>query len=437
MTATKCRALTAALAAIMALSSCGVIQEQEINDEGPLYKSTVTGQAPDPGSRAEKKKDTKTKSSDSKAEPADTDVKQTDTDKKDTSAASDKVQKMVDEMSVEEKVGQMFIVRADTLEEDVAVDIGVSWVDDDMKKTLSDYHVGGVIYFANNCYDPDQLLSLSEDLQASSDIPLFIGIDEEGGSVARIANNPEFGVDGYDSMLSIGNTGNTDNAEAVGETIGAYLSEYGINLDFAPVADIFTNPSNTVIGNRSFGTDAETVSSMVSACIDGFHSQDIMTCLKHYPGHGDTSGDTHTGYVQVTKTWDELLKEELVPFIDNIDKTDMIMAAHLTLPNVTSDGLPASLSKELLTDKLRGELGYDGVIITDSLLMGAVADNYSSAESAVKVVNAGADIILMPYSLSSAYNAVVKAVNDGSIPEERINESVTRILSLKEKYGLI
>lgn len=420
----------------MALSSCGALKEQKVNDEGPIYKSTVTGQAPEPESRADTKKDKK-KNTDSKAEPADTDVKQTDTDAKAAPAVSSKVQKMVDEMSVEEKVGQMFIVRADTLEEDVAVDIGVSWVDEDMKQTLVDYPVGGVIYFANNCYDPDQLSSLSDDLQASSDIPLFIAIDEEGGSVARIANNPEFGVEGYDSMLSIGNTGNTDNAEEVGETIGAYLSEYGINLDFAPVADIFTNPNNTVIGNRSFGTDAETVSSMVSACIDGFHSQNIMTCLKHYPGHGDTSGDTHTGYVQVTKTWDELLDEELIPFIDNLDKTDMIMAAHLTLPNVTSDGLPASLSKELLTDKLRGELGYDGVIITDSLLMGAVADNYSSAESAVKVVNAGADIILMPYSLSSAYNAVVKAVNDGSIPEERINESVTRILSLKEKYGLI
>ena len=436
MTAKKSRFLLASLAAIMALSSCGVLKEQKLNDEGPIYKSTVTGQAPEPESRADTKKDKK-KNTDSKAEPADTDVKQTDTDAKAAPAVSSKVQKMVDEMSVEEKVGQMFIVRADTLEEDVAVDIGVSWVDEDMKQTLVDYPVGGVIYFANNCYDPDQLSSLSDDLQASSDIPLFIAIDEEGGSVARIANNPEFGVEGYDSMLSIGNTGNTDNAEEVGETIGAYLSEYGINLDFAPVADIFTNPNNTVIGNRSFGTDAETVSSMVSACIDGFHSQNIMTCLKHYPGHGDTSGDTHTGYVQVTKTWDELLDEELIPFIDNLDKTDMIMAAHLTLPNVTSDGLPASLSKELLTDKLRGELGYDGVIITDSLLMGAVADNYSSAESAVKVVNAGADIILMPYSLSSAYNAVVKAVNDGSIPEERINESVTRILSLKEKYGLI
>lgn len=436
MTAKKSRFLLASLAAIMALSSCGVLKEQKVNDEGPIYKSTVTGQSPEPESRADTKKDKK-KNNDSKAEPADTDVKQTDTDAKAAPAVSSKVQKMVDEMSVEEKVGQMFIVRADTLEEDVAVDIGVSWVDEDMKQTLVDYPVGGVIYFANNCYDPDQLSSLSDDLQASSDIPLFIAIDEEGGSVARIANNPEFGVEGYDSMLSIGNTGNTDNAEEVGETIGAYLSEYGINLDFAPVADIFTNPNNTVIGNRSFGTDAETVSSMVSACIDGFHSQDIMTCLKHYPGHGDTSGDTHTGYVQVTKTWDELLDEELIPFIDNLDKTDMIMAAHLTLPNVTSDGLPASLSKELLTDKLRGELGYDGVIITDSLLMGAVADNYSSAESAVKVVNAGADIILMPYSLSSAYNAVVKAVNDGSIPEERINESVTRILSLKEKYGLI
>ncbi len=436
MTAKKSRFLLASLAAIMALSSCGALKEQKVNDEGPIYKSTVTGQAPEPESRADTKKDKK-KNTDSKAEPADTDVKQTDTDAKAAPAVSSKVQKMVDEMSVEEKVGQMFIVRADTLEEDVAVDIGVSWVDEDMKQTLVDYPVGGVIYFANNCYDPDQLSSLSDDLQASSDIPLFIAIDEEGGSVARIANNPEFGVEGYDSMLSIGNTGNTDNAEEVGETIGAYLSEYGINLDFAPVADIFTNPNNTVIGNRSFGTDAETVSSMVSACIDGFHSQNIMTCLKHYPGHGDTSGDTHTGYVQVTKTWDELLDEELIPFIDNLDKTDMIMAAHLTLPNVTSDGLPASLSKELLTDKLRGELGYDGVIITDSLLMGAVADNYSSAESAVKVVNAGADIILMPYSLSSAYNAVVKAVNDGSIPEERINESVTRILSLKEKYGLI
>ena len=436
MTAKKSRFLLASLAAIMALSSCGALKEQKVNDEGPIYKSTVTGQAPEPESRADTKKDKK-KNTDSKAEPADTDVKQTDTDAKAAPAVSSKVQKMVDEMSVEEKVGQMFIVRADTLEEDVAVDIGVSWVDEDMKQTLVDYPVGGVIYFANNCYDPDQLSSLSDDLQASSDIPLFIAIDEEGGSVARIANNPEFGVEGYDSMLSIGNTGNTDNAEEVGETIGAYLSEYGINLDFAPVADIFTNPNNTVIGNRSFGTDAETVSSMVSACIDGFHEQNVMTCIKHYPGHGDTSADTHSGYVQVDKTWDELKEQELLPFINNMEKTDMIMAAHLTLPNVTDDKLPASLSKTLLTDKLRGELGYNGVIITDALGMGAIANNYSTAEAVVKVINAGADIILMPTSLASGYSALYYAVENGDIPESRIDESVGRILTLKDKYGLL
>ena len=176
---------------------------------------------------------------------------------------------------------------------------------------------------------------------------------------------------------------------------------------------------------------------MVSACIDGFHSKGVMTCLKHFPGHGDTSEDTHDGFVSVEKTWDELLDEELIPFADNLDKTDMVMVAHITLPNVSDDGLPASLSKVMITDKLRGEMGYNGVVITDALAMGAIEENYKIEDSAVKVIEAGADLILMPSLFVDTYDAVLAAVNSGDISAERLDESVGRILTLKEKYGLI
>ena len=203
------------------------------------------------------------------------------------------------------------------------------------------------------------------------------------------------------------------------------------------MADINSNPLNIVIGNRSFGSDKELVSSMVSSFLDGLHSEKVAGCIKHFPGHGDVSGDTHDGYVAVLKTWDQLLDTELVPFCENMDTADMIMVAHLTLPNITPDGLPASLSHELITEKLRGELGYQGLIITDALAMGAIEKAYSSSEAAVLAFNAGSDILLMPYDYREAFEGVLSAVQSGEISEERLNESVLRILELKERCGLI
>lgn len=213
--------------------------------------------------------------------------------------------------------------------------------------------------------------------------------------------------------------------------------EYGFTLDFAPVADTNSNPDNVITAAAAFGSDPKQVAGMVGAAVDGLHSAGIMTCVKHFPGHGDTTGDSHNGYVSLGKSWAEMLDCELIPFESVLDRTDMLMAAHITLPQVTDDGLPASLSYELLTQRLRGELGYDGVIITDSLAMGAITKNYSPAESAVLAVKAGADIILMPYDYAASFDGVLNAVRAGEISEERIDESVLRILQLKAEYGLL
>ncbi len=427
--------LAFAVAAAALLSGCQIV-DQKVNDDGPLYKSENS--APSAGSvtAAEQTESEELTDStqDSTADESGS-TEQPETDK--NGALSEKVTKLLSEMSTEEKVAQLFVIRVDVLEEDKPVDIGVTWVDDEMKAMLKKYPVGGVFYSPKNVKDEEQLTKLSADLQAAAKYPLFITADEEGGSVARISDSTAIDVPTFDSMLEIGESGDTDKAKEVGETIGTYLSEFGLNLDLAPVADVFSNPDNTVIGDRAFGKDAATVSSMVSACIDGFHSKNVMTCLKHFPGHGDTSEDTHEGFVSVEKTWDELLEEELVPFADNLSKTDMVMVAHITLPNVSDDGLPASLSKVMIEDKLRGELGFNGVVITDALGMGAIEENYKVKDSAVKVIEAGADLILMPSLFVDAYDAVLAAVNSGDISAERLDESVGRILTLKEKYGLI
>lgn len=239
-------------------------------------------------------------------------------------------------------------------------------------------------------------------------------------------------------MQKIGKSGKASKAKDVGYTIGKYLKKYEFNLDFAPVADINTNKKNIVIGKRAFGSTPSLVSKMVDAEIKGFHKAKIMACVKHFPGHGDTKGDTHTGYVSIKKNWNALKKCEIVPFKKAFSSaTDMVMVAHITANKVSKDKLPASLSYNMITKKLRKELKYNGVVITDSMEMGAVADNYTSAESAVMAIKAGADIVLMPYDFKAAYNAVLKAVKSGKISEKRLNESVLRILKLKKKYGLI
>lgn len=348
-------------------------------------------------------------------------------------------------ISVREKVGQLFIIRPDSLDLALSQENindskteGSTKLTDAMKKTLEQYPVGGVAVFKKNVVDPKQLTAFIKDLQAASQITLFTGIDEEGGRVARLANHAEFITPQYDSAAAVGETGDSKNAKEMGASIGGYISEYGLNLDFAPDADVNTNPDNTVIGDRAFSSDPAVAADMVAAAIEGFHSSGVMCCIKHFPGHGDTDTDTHYGCATTTKTWDEMLACEMLPFKAGIAAgTDMVMSAHITVPNVTSDGLPASISNEMITDKLRGEIGYDGVVITDALAMEAITDFFSSEESAVMAIQAGADILLLPENFTNAFDAVVAAVENGTITEARLDESVARILTLKAKYNLM
>lgn len=342
-------------------------------------------------------------------------------------------------MSLREKVGQLFIVRPEALAENSNAETAPATdrVDDAVISRIEEYPVGGIALFSRNNTSAEQLPMFISDLQSSSKYPLFIAVDEEGGRVARIANSDFFNVASYKSMEDIGKSGDASKAEEVGRQIGSYLKELGFNLDFAPVADTNTNPQNIVIGDRSYGSDPALVARMVSAQLDGMHDSGIMGTLKHFPGHGDTKDDTHSGYVSIEKTWDELKECELVPFITALPKADMVMVSHITAVNVTSDKLPTSMSETMITGKLRNELGYDGVIITDAMAMGAVADNYTSAEAAVTAVKAGVDIVLMPQNLDEAFNGVMNAVTDGEISMERLDESVLRILKMKAKYKLI
>lgn len=357
----------------------------------------------------------------------------------------DPCEKILKSMTLEEKVGQLFIVRPETLDPKYTKKqagntkkYAVTKINKNITKSLKKYKVGGIVMFAKNIKNPKQITKLNKDLQKNAKRKLFICVDEEGGSVARIANNKNFKVKKYPDMQKIGKSGKASKAKDVGYTIGKYLKKYEFNLDFAPVADINTNKKNIVIGKRAFGSTPSLVSKMVDAEIKGFHKTKIMACVKHFPGHGDTKGDTHTGYVSIKKNWNALKKCEIVPFKKAFSSaTDMVMVAHITANKVSKDKLPASLSYNMITKKLRKELKYNGVVITDSMEMGAVADNYTSAESAVMAIKAGADIVLMPYDFKAAYNAVLKAVKSGKISEKRLNESVLRILKLKKKYGLI
>ncbi len=353
---------------------------------------------------------------------------------------TDEIQLLIDSMSLEEKVGQLFIIRPDALTTSISLEEvdnvnadGIKKVTDEMRYLYTCYPVGGFALFNKNLKDEEQLIRLTSDLKemgAGRTEPL-ICIDEEGGRVARIANNGAFGVEVFEEMEDITDA---DRARYLGKTIGDYLEKYGIDQDFAPVADVNTNPNNKVIGNRAFGSDPSIAKEMVRSVIEGMHESSTLTCIKHFPGHGDTSTDTHTGYAETLKSWDELLNCEMIPFIEGIKAgTDMVMIAHIAAPNITGTDEPATVSYEIITEKLRNELGYDGVVITDSCAMGAITKYYTSAEVSVKAIQAGVDIILMPEDYFSAFEGVKAAVLNGTISYERLNESVYRILKLKSE----
>ncbi|MCR4823489.1 MAG: beta-N-acetylhexosaminidase [Treponema sp.] len=332
---------------------------------------------------------------------------------------------IIDSLSLEEKIAQLFVIIPEHLDEDFQGKITKRFA-----STYERYPVGGFILFARHIKNPNQIRELNNSIRNLSFIPPIIAVDEEGGRVARLARNENFFLPKFESMNTVGKTDNSENARGAGQLIGSYLRTFGFTFDFAPVVDINTNPENIVIGDRSFGSDAEKVAKMSSAFLNGLHSAGIKGCIKHFPGHGDTKGDTHADYVAVTKSWDEIKNCELIPFIKNFESTDAIMTAHVTFIDV-DDKYPASLSKKLITDKLRGELGYQGLVLTDALDMGAIVKNYGAGEACVMALEAGNDIILMPKNFQEAYEALLNSVKSGRISEDRIDESLKRILKLK------
>ena len=327
----------------------------------------------------------------------------------------DAVEEQLSQMTLREKVGQMFYVRMETL------DTTIHWntyadlqenpileVNQTMRDVNEHYPVGGLILYAWNIDNEAQLSTLIAQIRSLNGQPLLC-IDEEGGRVARIANNPNFNVKKYESMSAIGATGDPNNAYECGNT-------------------------NVIIGPRAFSDDPAVAAPMVTHYLQGLKDAGVTGCIKHFPGHGDTKADTHFGYASTQKTWAEMMDCEMVTFKAGIQwGCQLIMTAHIGAPNVTGSDVPSTMSPIILQDKLRGELGYQNIIINDGMEMGSITQQYTSAEAAVGSIQAGVDIVLGPKNLVEAFDAVMAAVDNGTISEERINQSVRRILKLKMK----
>ena len=342
-----------------------------------------------------------------------------------------------DGLTLEEKVGQLFIIRPDsldlTLEQEQINDAkadGVTVLTDAMRQTLQQYPVGGVCFFGKNIVDPDQLKTFIADLQAASATPLFISVDEEGGAIARLANHEGFDLPQYESAAAVGAQG-TEAAYDMGRTIGGYLQAYGFNMDFAPDADVNTNPDNPIIGTRAFSADAGEAARLSVAMAKGLAGQGILPTFKHFPGHGDTAEDSHNGLAYSYRTLEELNACELLPFAAAAEAgPHAVMVGHIVVPELTGE-TPASLSPAAIALVPDAE---NTLIVTDSLAMGAITDAYTPGEAAVLALQAGCDVLLMPDGLAEAYTAVLDAVQNGTISEERLDRSVNKILQLKAQF---
>ena len=336
-------------------------------------------------------------------------------------------------MTLEQKIAQMFVITPQAL----TGYANVTAAGDTTKTSYQQKPVGGIIYMEENLLGSEQTTKMLTDMQTiakeTTGLPAFLCVDEEGGSVTRIAKNVAFGVNDVGNMSEIGATGDVSKAEQAGSNIGAYLKALGFNVDFAPVADVLTNPENTVIGSRSFGSDAQVVSDMVSAELKGLQSQGIYGVVKHFPGHGGTTGDSHNEAVSLDKNLEDLMATELVPFQKAVqDGVSFVMVGHISVPAVIGDDTPASLSQMMVSNVLREQLGYDGVVVTDAMNMAAITNTYTADQVAGMAGKAGGDVILMPQDYDTAYNGLLAAVQDGTINEERIDESVVRIVKVKQ-----
>lgn len=347
----------------------------------------------------------------------------------------EKVEKIVNNMTLEEKVGQIFMVAPEAVDKDGG---STTIFTENIEKEIEKYNLGGYILFASNIENPTQTQELINGLKKSSKIQPFVGVDEEGGRVARIGKNSAMGVEKIEPMAQVGKSQNYERANEIGTTIGKYIKNLGFNLDFAPDTDVLTDSNNTEIGDRSFGNDPEVVGKMATEVVKGLQSENISTVLKHFPGHGGSIGNSHQGFSLSNRTEEELKKCEIVPFKTAIENgADCVMVAHMSLPNVTGDNIPATLSKKVVTDMLKTELNFKGVVFSDSMSMGAITENYGTGDACVKAVEAGIDMVLMPENLDEAYNAVLEAVKNGKISQERLDDAVSRIIKAKIQRGII
>jgi len=340
---------------------------------------------------------------------------------------TDTIKEQVSSMTLQEKIGQMVIAGFEGYE-----------IDDNVRQIIQEYYIGGVILFRRNVKNADQLLSLVNYLKQTNSVnkaPIFISADEEGGEVSRMPDE----IKKLPTNKTIGEINNNELPYEIGNILGEELKTFGLNMDFAPVLDINSNPQNPVIGDRSFGDNPEIVSRIGIKTMKGIRDAGVISVVKHFPGHGDTSVDSHVGLPSVNHDMDRLMNFELIPFIEAIkEEADAVMVAHIQMEKIDSDN-PASLSKSVITGLLRERLGFNGVIITDDLTMAAVINHYSIRDAAIKAVNAGSDIILVCHehnNLIEVINGIKEAVKNGAISKSRIDESVYRILKLKQRFGL-
>ena len=349
----------------------------------------------------------------------------------DADPLSSEVERKLASMTLEQKVAQLFIVRPESFTgTGVVLDAESITVD-----ALQDYPVGGFLFVGDNLEDASQTSSMLAGTQQHSQhaigLPMFLCVDEEGGTVLRVGDNPGFAIVGEGDMRDIGDSGDTSAAYDAAYRTGSYLAELGFTVDFAPVADVVNGSSDTM-ALRSFGTSSSVVAPMVAAQVDGFSDAGILCCAKHFPGIGGAEGDSHDAEIYSYKTLDELYQDELIPFQSAIEEdVPFIMVGHLDLPSIVDGELPASLSYEIVTGLLREDLGYGGLIITDSLGMGAVYERFGPGESAVMAIEAGNDVLLVPYDFYESFDRVLDAVRSGRLSESRIDDSVRRILKTK------
>ncbi len=381
-------------------------------------------------------------------------------------AEGDSPETILSGMSLRDKVAQMMIASFRVWKEvppedgeqpaEEPLQVKITELNDEIREMLGRNHFGGILLFGENFADAEQALRLIADYQATNraggGLPQILFTDHEGGNVNRIP----YATQGISNM-ALGATGNPENARTMAAIMGEELSLLGIQADFAPVMDVNNNPDNPVIGIRSFSDDPQTVADFGCAFVEGLHSRGIMAALKHFPGHGNTDTDSHTGFPLIGSTYEELQACELIPFRAAIKAgADMVMTAHIQYPQIETETytsvstgeqvfLPATMSRTILTDILRGDLGFDGVIVTDALDMAAIADNFSPEDTVRLTINAGADLLILPavkdtnlFRLTDAcVDTAVRLVESGEISEERIDESVLRILKLKQKYGIL